>query len=43
MSSDVAIQGIAQDYVTLFLGVPLLVSGLFLFLKGGPKGRVLLS
>ena len=28
MSADVAIQGIAQDYVTLFLAIPLLVIAL---------------
>lgn len=30
MTSDVAIQGIAQDYVTLFIGVPILI---FLYIK----------
>lgn len=34
MSADVAIQGIAQDYITLFLGVPLLLISLTGFRKG---------
>lgn len=29
MSADFAIQGIAQDYITLFLAIPLLLIGLF--------------
>ena len=29
MSADVSIQGIAQDYVTLFIGIPLLLFGLY--------------
>ncbi|MDR9457858.1 MAG: hypothetical protein RI572_10670 [Salegentibacter sp.] len=33
MSADVAIQGIAQDYVTLFIGVPLLLVSLVGFRK----------
>ena len=28
MSADLAIQGIAQDYFTLFIGIPLLLPGL---------------
>jgi len=43
MSSDVAIQGIAQDYVTLFLGIPLLLGGLFWAAKGSLKGRFFLA
>jgi hypothetical protein len=43
MSSDVAIQGIAQDYVTLFAGVPLLFLFLFLARKKSLKGLFLLS
>ena len=34
MSSDVAIQGIAQDYVTLFIAVPLLIISLIGFYRG---------
>jgi hypothetical protein len=43
MSADVAIQGIAQDYVTLFLGVPLLLISLFLSFNNSLKGRYLLA
>ena len=43
MSADVAIQGIAQDYITLFLGIPLLLFALFLFRKNNIKGLFLLS
>lgn len=35
MSADVAVQGIAQDYVTFFLAVPALVLALFLVNQGG--------
>jgi hypothetical protein len=43
MSAEVAPQGIAQDYITLFAGVPLLVISLFLARKGSLKGRYLLA
>lgn len=43
MSADVAIQGIAQDYVTLFIGIPLLLIGSFFFVKNSIKGQLLLS
>ncbi len=43
MSQDVAPQGIAQDYVTLFVGVPLLILSLFWARKGSLKGRFLLA
>lgn len=43
MSAEVAIQGIAQDYVTLFIAIPLLVLSLFLARKGSLKGRFLLA
>jgi len=43
MSADVAIQGIAQDYVTLFVGVPLLIIGLFFYQKGSIRGCFVLS
>ena len=43
MSADVAIQGIAQDYVTLFLAIPLLFIGLFKYRKGSKKGAFLLA
>jgi len=43
MSSDVAIQGIAQDYVTLFLAVPLLLVTLIFSNKGSLRSRFLLA
>lgn len=43
MSVDVAPQGIAQDYVTLFLAVPLLLISLIWARKGSMKGRFLLA
>ena len=44
MSADVAIQGIAQDYVTLFLGIPLLLLSLyFAVVKNSLRGRFLLA
>lgn len=43
MSAELAPQGIAQDYVTLFLGVPMLLFSLFWARKGSIKGRYLLA
>lgn len=43
MSAETAIQGIAQDYVTLFLAVPVLLISLFFARKGSVKGRFLLA
>jgi len=43
MSNDVAVQGIAQDYVTLFIGIPLLIIGLVGTLKGSLRWRLVLS
>lgn len=43
MSAEVAPQGIAQDYVTLFMAVPLLLISLFLTHRGSEKGKILLS
>jgi hypothetical protein len=43
MSSDVAIQGIAQDYVTLLLAFPFLLFALFRFRKGSLKGKYMLA
>lgn len=43
MSQDVAPQGIAQDYVTLFVGIPLLLLSLLWARKGSLKGRYLLA
>jgi hypothetical protein len=43
MSAEVAIQGIAQDYVTLFLAVPLLLFSCFSALKGSLRARFVLA
>lgn len=43
MSADVAIQGIAQDVVTLFIGIPLLIIVLFSYRRGSVKGHFLLT
>lgn len=43
MSIDVAPQGIAQDYVTLFIGIPFLLLSLYLARTGSLKGRLLLA
>jgi hypothetical protein len=43
MSADVAIQGIAQDVVTLCLGIPILLISLYFARKGSIKGRILLA
>jgi hypothetical protein len=43
MSSDVAIQGIAQDYVTLFAGIPSLLLALYFTRKGSLRGRFVLA
>lgn len=43
MSSEVAVQGIAQDYITFFLAAPLLLVFLLWASKGSLKGLYLLS
>jgi len=43
MSADVAIQGIAQDWVTLCVGVPLLLFSLILFRNNRIRGAILLA
>ena len=43
MSEEVAIQGIAQDYITLFAGIPLLLISLFFALKGSVRGLLSLT
>jgi hypothetical protein len=43
MSADVAIQGIAQDVVTLCIGIPFLLAALYFARKGSLKGRIMLS
>ncbi|KQC13329.1 MAG: hypothetical protein APR63_00855 [Desulfuromonas sp. SDB] len=43
MSVEVAVQGIAQDYITLILGIPLLVLSWLVFLKKSLVGKFLLS
>lgn len=43
MSAEVAPQGIAQDHVTLFIAIPLLIISFFKAVKGAEKGKYLLS
>ncbi|MBS3740681.1 MAG: hypothetical protein KGY74_01010 [Candidatus Cloacimonetes bacterium] len=43
MSADVAVQGIAQDYVTLFIGIPLLLISLWGYRKNNNRSRFLLA
>ena len=43
MSAEVAIQGIAQDYVTLFIGIPLLIISLISYRQNSLRGRFLLA
>ncbi|MDX1685507.1 MAG: hypothetical protein R3275_09735 [Saprospiraceae bacterium] len=43
MPAEVAVQGIAQDYVTLFLAVPLLLIGLYFFRMENVRGKILLT
>jgi len=43
MSADVAIQGIAQDYVTLFMGLPLLLISLLWTKKNTLKSKLFLA
>lgn len=43
MSADVAIQGIAQDVVTLFIAIPVLIIALISSLRGYRRSRYLLA
>ena len=43
MSADVAIQGIAQDYITLFIAIPLLIISLIGYRKNILKAHFLLA
>ena len=43
MSADVAIQGIAQDYVTLFIAIPILILSLIMSIKGSLRARIVLT
>jgi len=43
MSAEVAPQGIAQDYVTLFIAVPLLLVSMLIGLKGSLRAHFVLS
>lgn len=43
MSSDVAIQGIAQDYITLFIAIPLLLISLYFFNRNSFRARIILT
>jgi hypothetical protein len=43
MSADVAIQGIAQDYITLFVAIPLLIAALIAYRKKSLRAHFLLA
>ncbi len=43
MSADVAVQGIGQDWITLVLGLPLLLAGLVWARRGSPRARFFLA
>lgn len=43
MSAEVAPQGIAQDFVTMFVGIPFLLGSLFFARKGSVKARFILA
>lgn len=43
MSAEVAPQGIAQDVVTLFVAIPLLLISLVMYRRGSLRGRILLT
>lgn len=43
MSADVAIQGIAQDYITFFAAVPILLAASFFALKGSLRGKIVMA
>jgi hypothetical protein len=43
MPADVAVQGIAQDYVTLLAGIPLLLVSFLLTRRGSVRGRFVLT
>ncbi|MCF8233865.1 MAG: hypothetical protein K9G67_02370 [Bacteroidales bacterium] len=43
MSADVAVQGIGQDYVTLFIAIPVLLISLIAFYRGSLKARYVLA
>ncbi|MFP4527303.1 MAG: hypothetical protein ACLFQX_02030, partial [Candidatus Kapaibacterium sp.] len=43
MSADVAIQGIAQDYITLFAAVPVLLIALAYSRRGSLRGKLVLA
>ncbi|MBI9032619.1 hypothetical protein JEZ13_11545 [bacterium] len=43
MSSDLAIQGIAQDYITLFMAIPLLILSLLMHIRKSPRFSLILG
>ena len=43
MSADVAIQGIAQDYITLFVAIPLLIISLIGYRKNSVQWHLFLA
>jgi hypothetical protein len=43
MSAEVAPQGIAQDYITLFIGIPLLMVSFWVSRRGSIRGKFILA
>ena len=43
MSKEVAIQGIAQDYITFSIAIPLLILSLFMYIKNSLRFKLLLG
>ncbi len=43
MTTDVAVQGIAQDYITLFVAIPILLISFYLATKNNLKAKLILS
>lgn len=42
-SKSLALQGIAQDWVNIVLGIPLLIAGLIAYLRNSLRGRLILT
>ncbi len=42
-SVSVAVQGIAQDFITLVVGIPLLIASLFMTMKNSFRGKLILT
>ncbi len=43
MTTDVAVQGIAQDYITLFVAIPILLTSFYFATKNNLKAKLILS